>query len=94
MGLDGERHTVVVLDIKLGFKPGTVLGRKFDIKVGLDSFLGIRVSSELGSELGAAKSKMNISVPTGNRRLWQEEDMIAFVAPSSLSVLATEAVLG
>jgi hypothetical protein len=36
---------------------------------------------------------MNISVPTGNRRLWQYEDMIAFVGPSSLTVLTRDTVL-
>jgi hypothetical protein len=37
---------------------------------------------------------MNISVPTGNQRLWQQEDMIAFVGPSSfLTVSVTDAVL-
>ena len=32
---------------------------------------------------------MNISVPIGNQRLWHEENMIAFVGSSSLSVAVT-----
>jgi len=70
-----------------GAELGSILGSK------LGSVLGIALGTELGTtfglELGAAKSKMNISVPTGNRRLWQEEDMIAFVGPSLLSVPST-----
>jgi hypothetical protein len=56
-GLDRELCTVLVLDIKLGSKLGTGLA----IKLGI----------EHESKLGTAKGKMNISVPTGNRRLWQ-----------------------
>jgi hypothetical protein len=58
----------------LGFKLGSILGIA----------LGTELGTALGLELGAAKSKMNISVPTGNRRLWHEENMIAFGGPSSL----------
>jgi hypothetical protein len=46
-----------------------------------------------GLELGTAKSKMNVSVPTGNQRLWLEEHMIAFVGPSSLILSLTDTVL-
>ena len=103
-GLDRGCRTVVLLDIKVGSKLGTGLDRGcctavvLDIKVGskLGTILGIALATELGTtfglELGAAKSKMNISVPTGNRRLWQEEDMKAFVQPSLLSVTSTEAL--
>jgi hypothetical protein len=73
-----------------GAELGAILGSK------LGSVLGIALGTELGTtiglELGASKSKMNISVPTGNRRLLQQEDMIAFVGPSLLSVTSTEAV--
>ena len=53
--VDGELCMVIVLDIKLGTKLGIVLGTK--------------LGTVLGSELGATRSKMNISIPTGNRRL-------------------------
>jgi hypothetical protein len=35
---------------------------------------------------------MNVSVPTGNRRLSQEEHMIAFVGPSLSTVPVTDTV--
>jgi hypothetical protein len=54
--------------------------------------IGAEIGAVLGLELGTAKSKMNISVPAGNRRFWQEEDIIAFAGPSLLTVSATDTV--
>jgi hypothetical protein len=70
---------VLVLNIKLGSKLGTVLDRRrrtevvLDIKVGFKLVTGLErgLDTKLGLELGTAKSRMNISDPTGNRRLWQ-----------------------
>jgi hypothetical protein len=75
-----------------GAEIGSALGAKLGSILGIA--LGIELGTALGSELGTAKSKMNISVPPGNRRLWQEEDMIAFVGSSSLTVSATDTVGG
>ena len=55
--------------------------------------LGTELGTALGPDLIESKSKMNISIPTGNRRLCQEENIIAFVVASSVSVAATETVL-
>jgi hypothetical protein len=78
-GLDRVRSTVLVRNVKLGSKLGTVLDRRcrtevvLDIKVGAKLVTGLDrgLDTKLGLELGTARSKMNISVPTGNRRLWQ-----------------------
>jgi hypothetical protein len=56
------------------------------------NLFGAEIGAVLVLELGTAKNKMNISVPTGNWRLWQEEDIIAFVGPSLLTVSATYTV--
>jgi hypothetical protein len=78
-GLDRELCTVLVPDIKLGSKLGTGLDRRRCTKVVLDIKVGSKLGTghdrgldtKLGLELGRVKSKMNISVPTSNRRLWQ-----------------------
>jgi hypothetical protein len=80
------------LDIKLDFNLETVLDRRRRTVVVLNIKVGSRLGNGLGLELGTAKSKSNISVPTGNQRLWQEEDMIAFVGPSSSTVSAADMV--
>jgi hypothetical protein len=48
------------------FKLGTVLDRKCRAVLVLDIKLGSKIGTVLGSEFGTAKSKMNISIPTGN----------------------------
>ena len=57
--------TVVTKNVinSFGAGIGSALGSK------LGSKLGIALGTELGTALGTAKSKMNISIPTGNRRL-------------------------
>jgi hypothetical protein len=58
--LDSALCTVVLLDIKLGSKLGTIFDR---------GLCTVVLDIKLGSELGATKSKMNICIPTGNLRL-------------------------
>jgi hypothetical protein len=87
MVLDRELDTKIgpacSLDIKVSPKLVSALDKKLKCCAKVITVI-TNIINSFSAEIGAAKNKMNISVPTGNRRLWQEENMIAFVGPSSL----------